>query len=586
MERSETRKQMPLTPQDVWKKLREDKVFANFTSEEFSAMMSLLQIESVPDGTILLMQNGSDPNLYVIRRGRVAIRAAVPGGIDPISEWRYPGDLLNITSFLTGKLNDFTVEAADDLEVWMLPGNDFRAMKADWSGLEEKIVYPDDAKAFITATKLFDDQRPGERVLWQSKKHWWVFAGNAGLAWLTFIVLAALSLIGWQWAILGIFLQSTIGTFLWTGAMVIAVGIAIWHFVDWQNDYYVVTDQRVIHRERVFLVYDQQDECPIGKVQNVNVRRTSWVSSIFDIGDVSVETLGARGNVEFRWVHTPDAAAKAILNQASQGRVVNQATERIKIRTTIRREMRMSAGEHVPRTESTYKPKSDAAPHSLPFSKRLRAGLAKVRYAFVPAMREVQGNDIIYHKHWLQLLQSTGFPLANLLLYSIGLIALPFVSTELARLAFRSLLVIPVIVLGLVVLAWLIWCYEDWRNDTYILKLDRVIDSDRSPFGLMGTQQKTAGMGNIQNVAYTTRGVLDTVFNVGDVTIQTGGADGELVFERVWNPRRVQRDIVDRLEVFQNTQREYQAEARRREIAEWLGIYDELARMHDRKKLG
>jgi hypothetical protein len=79
--------------------------------------------------------------------------------------------------------------------------------------------------------------------------------------------------------------------------------------------------------------------------------------------------------------------------------------------------------------------------------------------------------------------------------------------------------------------------------------------------------------------------VLDSIFNIGDVSIKTGGQDGELVFERVWNPRRVQRDIVDRLEVFQTRRRESEAEARRREMAEWIGIYDELARMHERKKI-
>ena len=201
-------------------------------------------------------------------------------------------------------------------------------------------------------------------------------------------------------------------------------------------------------------------------------------------------------------------------------------------------------------------------------------------------MRELQGNDIVYHKHWLLLLQTAGLPLINLLLYIVALAVLPILNVELARIVLRSLLVIPVIVLGLALIGWLIWNYEDWRNDIFILKPDRVIDSDRSPFGITGTQQKTASMSSIQNVTYNTRGFLDNVFNMGDVSIKTGGQDGELIFERVWNPRRIQRDIVDRLEVFQNYQREAQEETRRREIAEWLGIYDELARMHERKKLG
>jgi uncharacterized membrane protein YdbT with pleckstrin-like domain len=319
-------------------------------------------------------------------------------------------------------------------------------------------------------------------------------------------------------------------------------------------------------------------------VQNVNVRRTSWVNSIFDIGDVAVETQGQRANVEFFWVEKPEEAAKAIMGHVNQARVVSHAAQKAKIRATIRKEMRLG-GEHTARTERTYVPKREQNGQAVTLGQQLKVTVRAVRHALVPPMRQQQGNDIVYHKHWLLLLQTAGLPILTLLLYIITLLALPILNVELARVVLRSLLVIPVVLLGLALIGWLIWNYEDWRNDTYILKPDRVIDSDRSPFGIMGTQQKTASMSSIQNVTYNTRGVLDNLFNIGDVSIKTGGQDGELIFERVWNPRRVQRDIVDRLEVLQNYQREAQEEARRREIAEWLGIYDELARLHERKKL-
>lgn len=574
-----------LTPQDVWNTLHKSEIFANLAPEEFGQMMSLVQIENIENGTILFNQHGADPNLYIIRRGKAAARKAVPGGVDPIVEFYHPGDLINTFSFLTGRINDVTVEAADDLEVWVIPGNDWRAFKTDFDGIESRIGYPPDARAYIDSRKEFEDQRPGERVLWKSKKHWWVFFGSSTLAWLLFIAVIAVSLLGLSLPVLGVFLDSLPGTILRIGALVAAFLIALWHFIDWRNDYYLVTDQRVIHRERILLMYDQQDECPIGKVQNVNVRRSSWVNSIFDIGDVAVETQGQRANVEFLWVEKPEEAAKAIMGHVNQARVVSHASQKAKIRATIRKEMRLG-GEHSARTEQTYVPKRAQNGQAVTFGQKLKVTLRSIRYTLVPPMREQQGNDIVYHKHWLLLLQTAGMPILTLVLYIVTLLVLPILNVELARVVLRSLLVIPVILLGLALIGWLIWNYEDWRNDTYILKPDRVIDSDRSPFGISGTQQKTASMNSIQNVTYNTRGVLDNVFNMGDVSIKTGGQDGELVFERVWNPRRVQRDIVDRLEVLQNYQREAQEEARRREIAEWLGIYDELARLHERKKLG
>ena len=191
-------------------------------------------------------------------------------------------------------------------------------------------------------------------------------------------------------------------------------------------------------------------------------------------------------------------------------------------------------------------------------------------------MRELRGTDIIYHKHWLLLIRTTGVPMLTFLLSVALQIIVPQLGLQTPAFLQDHLPQLAGIALSLGLLGWLIWRYEDWRNDVYIVTTDRVIDYDRSPFGFAGTQQKTAGMNGIQNVAYQTRGILDNLFNMGDVVIRTGGADGELIFERVWNPRRVQREIVDRLEEFQRSQQQSQQTARRREITEWLTTYDQI----------
>jgi hypothetical protein len=572
-----------LTPQQMWAKIHQAPVFANLTHEEFSSMMSLLKIIKVENGALLLKQHGDDGNLYVIRRGRALARFARPGGEDEIASEYKPGDLINTASFLTGKLNDLAVVALDDLELWVIPGVDFRALKIDVETIEEKLQYPQEALDYINQTRVFEDQRPGERILWRSKKHFWVFLESGSIAWVLFVGLAITLIVSARVALLSVFLSSIPGTILWVGALIAAVGLALWHFVDWQNDYYVVTDQRVVHRERIFLFYDQQDECPIAKVQNVNVRRSSWVTSVFDVGDVLIETQGVRSNVEFTWVGKPDDAAKYILAQANTARMVQHSSERERIRSTIRKEMNLG-GHYEASSKQTYQPQKQQQSAAARRRAGIGAALKRARYRLIPPMRSQEGKDIVYHKHWLQLAVTAGPPFGAVLAYSAALLAIFLFSPELAALAFRSFFVIPIGALGLIALGWLLWRYEDWRNDYYTLKPDRVIDHDRTPFNLRGSQQKTAGMSNIQNVSYETRGFLDSVFNVGDVVLQTGGTDGKLVFERVWNPRRVHRDIVDRLESFQTMQREAQAEAQRREMAEWLGIYDDLARRHERKK--
>jgi uncharacterized membrane protein YdbT with pleckstrin-like domain len=102
---------------------------------------------------------------------------------------------------------------------------------------------------------------------------------------------------------------------------------------------------------------------------------------------------------------------------------------------------------------------------------------------------------------------------------------------------------------------------------------------------LGGETKRTASLENVQNVTATTRGFIDTLFNVGDVSIRTGGVENELNFARVYAPRRVQGEIVKQLEEFQNNKRIREAKQRRQEFIEWIGIYDELTRLHTRDRL-
>jgi uncharacterized membrane protein YdbT with pleckstrin-like domain len=565
-------------PEHVLMKMRRSNLFKNFDDNEFESVYKLMQPYEVKQGATLIHLGGNDTNLYIIRRGRAISRAMKPGGMDAIVKQFHPGEVLNELSFLTGKPNDMTIEVADPLDLWVITRPDWQALVAGGNLDNEHIGYPESAQTYLKANRHFEGQRPGEMVLWYGKKHWWVFLSSAWLSWLAFLLMAVVVATAFFLPEVRALLLSSLGILAFVAVTFFALVVFVWWYVDWQNDFYAVTDQRVVHRERVLLLYDTQDECPISKVQNVNVKRPSWISTAIDVGDVVVETMGSRANITFSWVSHPDKAAKSILENQQRAKIEGTISERAKMRATLRREMQLETAA-APPPQAKSQARVDA--RKMNFGQRLGFVLAQTWNHFLPKMREQVEGDIVYHKHWVLLLFTTGLPLVNLVAYIAILIALPFILPDIAPLVFRTVLVIPVIVVGLLLIGWLVWNYEDWRNDTFILKPDKVIDSDRTPFGLRGTDQKTAALSNIQNVEYKTNGLIDNMFNMGDVVINTGGGEGnQLVFERVWNPRRVQRDIVDRIESIQGARKEAEAEARRREVAEWLGIYDELNRLH------
>lgn len=562
-----------LTPEQVLAALRASRLFHNLTEIEFREVLTLLRSVSVAEGDLLIEVGGNDNNLYIIRKGRALIRAAEKSGKDPIRGVAEAGELLNELPFTTERLDDVTIEAATPLSLWYIPRADFRALLADHDDLAEHLDYSEEARAIRDQKRRFAEQRVGEKILWFSRRHWWAFLRSQfltialGVSLLLFVLVPGLDA----------FENSSIGA-IFIGLLAAATAVTFaWNAYDYWNDYFVITDQRVIHRERVLLIYDQQDESPMGKVQNVTVNRPGFAATLFDVGDVLVETQGARANVTFTTCPKPDTPSQIILGEQSRAKRESSASDRSKVRAELRRAMRVGNDP----VEGQLKKVEKTKP---PLRQRLGANLLAARNNILPRLRLSRGAEIVWRRHWLYLVQTTFLPALCLVLY-IG--ALVFIGLSLPGLG-EVLSTWPGIVLtvaiGFGLLFWFVWQYENWRNDLYILTPDRLIDYQRTPFGLLGTTQRTANLSNVQNVTATTKGFIDTLFNMGDVAIRTGGVENELLFARVWNPRMVQSEIVKALEEFQNSQRQAEAAQRRRDFIEWMGIYDELTRIHTARK--
>jgi hypothetical protein len=128
------------------------------------------------------------------------------------------------------------------------------------------------------------------------------------------------------------------------------------------------------------------------------------------------------------------------------------------------------------------------------------------------------------------------------------------------------------VVLILFDLLWLLWRYEDWRNDIFQLTDRDVIDIDRRPFGF-GESRKQAPLRNIQNVRAERPGFFATLFDYGNVHIETAGADSDIIFDRVPHPSQVLSDIFHRLDEYREGERRKEGATRREEYAILLDVY-------------
>jgi hypothetical protein len=575
----------------ILQNLRNFPLFEALVDEEFRAVAKLLRTQHVARGLLVIEQGGLNHRLYIVRRGRALKRVIDADDIERRVGKITVGEVFNQTSFLRGERNAETIEALDDLTLWYISREDFHKLLVEYPAIEFRVTAPSSEDAsdasdaadapgeqLVTRTSLdYSWQRPNEHVILYRKKHVIVFINRLWPGIIALIVIAALLLP----PVVAI-LQQALGWLI----LAVIVMFLIWlvmAWVDWQNDYYAITDQRVIHRERVVLIRDEQDEVPLSLIQDVKIDRPSFFASVIDIGNVTIEASGSRSRVRFEDVGKPEEVGKILFDQLARTRVESHATQRAHIRLDLRRELGLAP----PLPAMAPKPPPQKPP-SLEFGKRLSIfgeQVGMIRNGLMPRLRLEVGDTITYRKHWLRLLQTVAAPVLLALFYAGLLVIIRINSLSLSDIVFSFPVILVVFGLGLVLLSAVAYRYEDWRNDIYIVKPDRLIDITRSPFGLRGTTRQEAKMGAVQNVMSKTGGVLDNVFNVGDVIIQTAGSDGQLVFERVYNPRGVQRDITDRMDAYETQQREKGAAQRRKEMTEWLGIYDELTRLHDRDKL-
>ncbi len=355
-------------------------------------------------------------------------------------------------------------------------------------------------------------------------------------------------------------------------ALLLILAWSIWLYIDWSNDYYIVTNQRVIWLEKVIGIHESRYESPISATLSVSVESDYW-GQLLHYGNVIVRTFV--GQIVFQTVMYPAQAARIIEEQWQRSKESALGEEKEKMKSAIRARLGLPAPP-----PTTVAPTSTPVPAPPP-RKRLLPPIFRALFGQYLRLRIDTGGTIIYHKHWIVFLRKVFWALLGFLgllvllgyrLWSLwrdpeqALIRLqPSFNIDL------SFLFISLAILG--VLGVIFYRFWDWTNDIYMVTDEQVIDVDRTPFG---KETRTAApLDNILSTGYTRLGIMANLFNFGDVQINVGG--GTLVFEDVADPAGVQADIDRRRVVRMAKKKESEAAAERERMANWLAVYHQSA---------
>lgn len=358
----------------------------------------------------------------------------------------------------------------------------------------------------------------------------------------------------------------------------------IWLVIDWENDYYVVTDKRVVWLEKVVAIYDSRQEAPLSTILSLGVE-TSQLGRILDFGDLVVRTWV--GKIPFNDVSHPEQARRMIEEYWNRTKERAIGTEKEAMKDAIRRRLGIPIPPK-PKTETDLfvaKP-AEPAPKkgTLRLLRMLGANTLKLRYE--------TGENVFYRKHWFVLIQQAWMPLAGiiaaLIMFGWRLVRLAQSPEEaLVRFVNGALTVdayaLAILMALVPLVGWLIYEVLDWSNDQFEVTAEQIIDLDRKPFG---TQTRNAAqLENILGIEYRRVGILGEIFNYGSVYITVGGT--KLIFEDVIDPATVQSDIDRRREARKAKQDEAKIAAERERMAEWLATYHhnaEQLRKEEEKK--
>lgn len=546
--------------------------FNQLSDDELADLAKVSEEYSFETGAVIAYQRDIVNQIYMLRSGRFFAKSVDRRGIVRESRSYLAGDVFDDVWLFDLSTHPAMIKAASSGRVVTIAGPAFLKFLADHPTALPKLkpTYQDGqqisglseagwALASKTRSNVSDtacksiDLLPDELLEYCARRSQWriiLGLGIPGILWLAWIATLLL--------LFNTFLPQASslisGTILILSSLIF-MGYMTYQWLEWSNDYFIVTNKHVMHYEYDLRRFKANvNKTPIDQVQSVSVLNPNFTQRLFGVGTTRITTAAqAQAVLHFDFIDDPGAASDAInrvlKHRRQQQSALHASQEQLEMRELI--EDHFKIAPPLNRIEQEGEEKEEIIVYKKP-------GRFQTRI--------VSGNEIIYRKHILVMLRESALPASILL----GLIIATIVVITL--LAGNYILLLALFLISLFVSGWLAWQIEDWRNDTFTIA-DRVVtDIDRAPLGFR-VSRKQADIQNIQNVRVEQAGLLASLFKFGDVHIDTAGAQSDITFENVGNPQQIQNDIFTRRAKIRQEQERRDRLQRKHEYALLLDVY-------------
>lgn len=328
--------------------------------------------------------------------------------------------------------------------------------------------------------------------------------------------------------------------------------VSIWAGLEWTNDYFFITAERVLIQKKMAGFFDSRQESPYNAILSTGVESSFWGRLI---GFGSIHLHSYTGDITFKHLPYPETIYALLEHQRHRSVRDTQQQDGEEIREKLQNRLEGKAVRNVR--------KEDSQPAGL--TTTYTSGTLLDALARFYGLRFARYDTVTYRTHWWILLKKTILP-TLVLIAAVALVTIKWVgiANSLSETqSYGSAIIITLV-------GWLWWLYQylDWHNDIYIITSDQLIDVNRKPLGK--EERRSAPIKNIQTVQFTRKGIIGLVLNYGTVRIQIGNE--ELTFDNVYDPASIQTEIFANFKKFNQRSQKMEQE----KMAEWIKTYDEL----------
>lgn len=554
-----------MEPQRIVAYLKKIPLFSELNDERGELALyhvaKVVQERTLKPGDWLFGQGDIVEGLMMIVKGQVRLTRVDRMGVTHQVTDQGPGTIFGENELLVGDFHDFTAMAIEPLQVLYIPRADFNAVYAEEAYLRRKLQVNADVQKRLDLP-AFNWLRDDEWVILAVRRHWARVLRQITppllLVILLFPVFIGLMLSTQAiWKIIGLLLSIPLASF---------IGLVAWSYVNWRDDFFVLTTQRVAHIERVWPFKEQFAESPLDNIEDVYEIRPGLGANLLDYGSLVLQTAGETVQIEMEQVPQTSYLREIIFREIERSQAREILHSFGAIRETLAKRLEIHG-------ESGLKAMPEAPPvaSKVPWPTLVLGAIWE--YFFPPAWQvSANGDTVIWRRFWaagfVQHLKIS-IPLAALTLGGATFLLANATSPELPWMLLVWLFV-ETILFGI-----LLWFIEDWRNDYFELTPTRMVLVMQKPLLLQESRKETI-LGNIQNISFQIPSILARMLDYGHVTLETAGTQGKFTLRWLRHPQKVQTMISKRRREYVQRQKEAEARQREEELLNWFATYDKL----------